>query len=136
MSADASHVYFVAKQALAATSGAGGEGAQSSPTVGQPNLYVYDANTQATVFIATLNPELDSEDWRVFDQRPVQASAGEGRFLLFTSRGVRLTRDDRAAETQLFEYDSLTGELMRVSKGEVVAGEQTEVERGEKGQLG
>ncbi len=57
-------------------------------------------------------------------------------FLLFTSHGVKLTRDDNTMQTQLFEYDSLTGELVRVSKGEVLAGEAGAVERGEKAEVG
>jgi hypothetical protein len=135
VSADGSHVYFVAKASLAQALG-GTDRVQTAPITGQPNLYVYDTTTRTTAFVATLNSEADSEVWRVTDQRPVQASAGEGRFLLFASRGVKLTRDDNTTQAQLFEYDSQTGELARISKGEVVGGEAGAVERGEKGELG
>jgi hypothetical protein len=135
---DGSHVYFVAKAALAGTGEpkATREKAQTAPTAGEPNLYVYDAATAATRFIATLNPAEDSRDWQEADSRPVQASAGEGRYLIFPSAGVKLTTDDTGTKTQLFEYDAQTGELVRVSKGEVTPGEAAEVAKGEKAGVG
>lgn len=115
---DGSRVYFVAKRVLAG-SGANVYGAVAQG--GEPNLYVYDSQSGQTVFVATLSPG-DQQDWaRQFTMRPVQVTGEapeEGRFLLFASTKQNLTPDDPTAMTQLFEYDSKTGELVRVSQGE------------------
>ena len=110
VSEDGSHVYFVAKAVLATAPDALGAQAQA----GQDNLYAYDTETKHTAFVATLSLA-DSEDWQVEDGRPVQATP-DGRYLLFTSV-ADLTPDDTSTVAQLFEYDSQTGELVRVSVG-------------------
>jgi hypothetical protein len=87
------------------------------------NLF-YEALFEEQNFVAattgTRGPEgtlaEDKSVWSIADLRPVQASA-DGRFLVFVS-SADLTADDTSTVPQLFEYDSLTGELMRVSIGE------------------
>lgn len=54
ISNDGSHVFFVADDVLAANANSQGDAA----VAGQPNLYVYDARSAQTTFIATLS-ELD-----------------------------------------------------------------------------
>jgi hypothetical protein len=112
ISADGSHVYFVAKGVLTSASNAQGETAQEEAD----NLYVYSAG-QVT-FITTLSPS-DEPQWRF---NTLQANvAPDGRFLVFTSRRA-LTKDDTRngseIAAQVFEYDSVTRALVRISIGE------------------
>lgn len=115
VSEDGSHVYFVAKGLL--TEGPNGEGRE--PTEGADNLYVYERDAAypagRLAFIATLSPG-DSEDWNEGDVRPVQATP-DGRFLVFDSR-ADLTPGDTSAERQVFEYDAVREELVRLSTGQ------------------
>ena len=110
---DGSRVYFVAKAAL---TGPNKEG--NIPAEGADNLYLFerDANYPAgrTAFVATLSPE-DSEDWHQGDSRPMQATP-EGRFLVFQS-AADLTPGDKSGQSQIFEYDALREELVRLSVG-------------------
>ena len=125
VSADGSHVYFVAGGVLA---GANAEGA--SPAEGGDNLYVYerDATFPAghTNFIATLpgqgatanGEEAEAVEWT--GRSTVVASVTpDGRFLLFTSHGA-LTSDTvprTEAPAQVFRYDADSQRLLRVSIG-------------------
>jgi hypothetical protein len=86
-------------------------GAKCRPVAGGDNLYVADAGHAA--FIATLFSS-DSSDWGASDDRPVQATR-DGRFLIFRS-AADLTSGDTSIVGQLFEYDAVTGELVRVSR--------------------
>jgi hypothetical protein len=115
---DGSRVYFVARSA--AVPGAGENEFDRSPVVGEPNLYVYDTGTGATAFIATLS-EADEEDWeRSYKPRTIEVTGEGGRFLLFPSSAAGVTPDETSGEgiAQLFEYDAVTRELVRVSQGE------------------
>jgi Tol biopolymer transport system component len=112
ISADGSHVYFVATAEL--TSEANSTGAHSMP--GEPNLYVYDTGTGAVKFVATLASE-DSELWKATDNERQAQTTPDGRYLLFTSI-ADLTPDDTSSVRQLFRYDATTGELQRVSVGQ------------------
>jgi hypothetical protein len=59
----------------------------------------------------------DAEDWSEKDEhRPVQATP-DGRFLVFRSV-ADLTPGDTSSEPQVFEYDSVKEELVRVSVGQ------------------
>ncbi len=114
ISEDGSHVYYVARGAL---TGAGVNEYGAAPVEGQPNLYVYDTVRGTTGFVATLGAG-DAGDWQKELQRPVEVTGGEGQFLLFASSRPGVTPDDTGSQTQLFEYDALTGELVRVTQGE------------------
>lgn len=87
---------------------------------GQPDLDVYDVDTGQTVLVAGLSyvGEGESTIWSRGFQHPVQVTGEGGRFLLFVSGTPELTADDKTSTSQLFEYDAVTGELVRVSKGE------------------
>jgi hypothetical protein len=112
---DGSRVYFVSRTAL----GSAGENEYGkSPQEGQPNLYAYDASSGGTAFIATLGGA-DGGDWTsIFGFRPVEVAGKDGSFLLFASSMPGLTPDDTSGVEQLFEYDAVSGELVRVTKGE------------------
>jgi hypothetical protein len=124
ISADGSHVYFVAGGVLTTAANSQGATAQS----GAVNLYVFarDAShPQGRVqFIATL-PASEQESWSTpFNGTGLNANARvnvtpDGRFLVFTSHGV-LTADDTRSDgaAQVFRYDAQTGELLRISVGE------------------
>jgi hypothetical protein len=114
VSEDGSHVYFVAEGALT------GENREHRvPVEGQPNLYVFDLDaahpTGRLAFIATLSSR-DSKDWSQQDARPVQVTP-EGRFAVFQS-SADLTPGDTSTLPQVFEYDALDEQLVRVSVGQ------------------
>jgi DNA-binding beta-propeller fold protein YncE/Tol biopolymer transport system component len=119
ISPDGSHVYFVARGVLSA--GANGQG--QSAVAGADNLYVYERDAAypggRTVFIATL-PETDFEEWASssFSNGSARVTP-DGRFLVFVSSGD-LTVDDTSVTgaEQVFRYDALAGQLVRVSIGE------------------
>ena len=132
---DGSHVYFVAGGALVGNQNENKEKAKA----GADNLYVYepdpaDPGHYKTVFIAMLCSEAgesgsvsdakchasDEHLWRHEDARPAQATP-DGRFLVFSS-SAQLTSDDTSTVSQIFEYDAQTGSLVRVSRGQLVAG--------------
>jgi hypothetical protein len=114
VSADGSHVYFVADGVLT-----GESKEHRAPVEGKPNLYVFERDAAhpgvRVAFIATLT-EADEHDWGVEDRRPVQATP-DGRFLAFQSR-ADLMPGDTSSEPQVFEYDALNEELARVSTGQ------------------
>lgn len=119
ISEDGSHVYFVARSALASAviSPYGSE-----PQAELPNLYVYDASSGKTSFIATLGGG-DSADWQKEEtRRPVEIAGTSGQYMLFRSSTPNITPDDTSTQAQLFEYKAQTSgepaELVRVTQGE------------------
>jgi DNA-binding beta-propeller fold protein YncE len=127
VSQDGSHVYFVAQGVLTTKPNSFGQHALSR----RDNLYVYQRDaaqpSEAVSFIATL-PESDSPCEESLSVTSCEWSAGTdvsanvtpgGRYLVFMSRG-KLTPDDQSTTgaLQVFRYDSLTGELVRISKGD------------------
>jgi hypothetical protein len=114
VSADGSHVYFVAKGVLSGVANGRGQVAQD----GVENLYVFERDASHPAgqvsFIAVL-PASDQQLWqgiRVADVTP------DGRFLVFVSYGS-LTADDTSGSGagQVFRYDAQSGELVRISTG-------------------
>jgi hypothetical protein len=141
VSGEGSHVYFVSTARLTEEPRGGSAGSclaeltkaeleaeeaskegRCRPKHEADNLYVYDTASGATKFITTLGAG-DLQDWQRESRRPVEV-AGEGSeagaFLLFASSTKGLTAGDESPEgiTQLFEYDAVTGELVRVTQGE------------------
>jgi hypothetical protein len=108
VSADGSHVYFVARGKLAGNRSVLG----SEAVAGEDNLYVFDTYTRHTAFIATV-PDSDHEQWRNGRSGNVTP---DGRFLVFASNGA-LTPDARAGGTQIYRYDAAGEQLVRVSVG-------------------
>ncbi len=117
VSEDGSHVYFVAQGVLTTTPNGQGQSAQA----GNDNLYVHEPDPahpgqSMTVFVAALSGS-DSNDWETRDDARQVEATPDGRFLLFASTND-LTPDASGAGQQLYRYDSLTGELVRVTVGE------------------
>jgi hypothetical protein len=104
VSEDGSHVYFVAAGALEGASNNQGQ----HPKEGEPNLYVFDSETGATAFIATVSPSRSTRE----------SMTPNGQFFVFTSSTEKLTPGDTSTAQQVFEYDAQTGELVRVSIGQ------------------
>jgi hypothetical protein len=109
ISEDGSHIYFVAKGVLTTVPNDWGEQAGE----GKNNLYVCDEGRVS--FIARLSTG-DSEDWAQADNRPVLASEN-GDLLVFTSM-ADLTNEGLNGRPQVFQYDAVTGTLVRASIGE------------------
>lgn len=112
VSADGSHVYFIATGVL---SGANGEGA--APVEGGENLYVVDTREAGPQphLIGTLG----ENDYQMLSQSKIEQAdvTGNGRFLVFVSTGA-LTSEDRSTVRQVFEYDAQTEKLTRISRGQ------------------
>ncbi|HWY17570.1 MAG TPA: hypothetical protein VNY27_02535 [Solirubrobacteraceae bacterium] len=146
VSQDGSHVYFVARGVLSERGAQPlGGGVQSQPVKGADNLYVYDAASRSTAFVADLCSSVgrsgEVEDQRCPQQSQSQVtpfdtglwtisrkaqlnacSGGEssceaGRFLVFDSAG-RLVSGDTNQNLDVYRYDAQTGTLERVSIGE------------------
>ncbi len=117
---DGSRIYYVADGVI---SGSGENVYKHKPTLGEPNLYMYDTDTGATSFIATLGSE-DEPDWSRLFRRPIEVAGESGSFLLFASAALGITPNEssKLGVVQLFEYDAETGELVRVTQGEQVPG--------------
>ena len=111
---DGERIYFVSLTQIAA---AGQNEFSEVPVAKQPNLYVYDAETGRTAFIATLG-ESEQGAWRREYRHPFQVAGVHGSFLLFASARRGVTPDDLSTKGQYFEYDAVTGELVRVTQGE------------------
>ncbi len=120
ISEDGSRAYYVSRIVIP---GVRANPAGNLPASGLPNLYVYDAITGKTAFVATLQVESsDHLDWTRINRRPVEVVGSSGQYLLFASVATKTTADDTSMLPQLFEYKaenvSEEPELVRVSKGE------------------
>jgi hypothetical protein len=134
---DGRRVYFVATgDLLGATqrSVLEAEG-QAVPSVGAENLYVYDAVSGVTTFIADLctgsNKSGTRQDahcpsaagasdeklWSDLGKGEAQTAGVDGRFLAFSSY-AQMTKSDTDAARDVYRYDGETGALDRVSLGE------------------
>ncbi len=135
ISEDGSHVYFVANGVLTTNENSQGASARK----GAENLYVVDTEEGTTEFIADLcsgqdasgsvrdarcpastttaaASSYDASLWASYAQAGSNVTP-DGRFLVFTSYGD-LTPDDTSSALQVFEYDSSTETLVRVSVGQ------------------
>jgi hypothetical protein len=125
ISEDGSHAYFVSTSALATTpeGRAGCVTEPCRPVSEQDNLYSLATLTGRVAFVATL-ASADARDWMQEDSGRPAETTPDGEFLLFPSV-AQLTPDDSSGEEapQLFEYDSETEALARVSIGHEDYGE-------------
>jgi hypothetical protein len=112
VSDDGSEVYFVATSVLTSTPNS--VGATAVPF--KDNMYAYDTTTQVTRFVASLSPA-DKQAWSSRDLNRQAEATPDGRYLLFASK-ADLTPDDTSSVSQLFRYDSATGQLVRISIGQ------------------
>jgi hypothetical protein len=115
-SPDGSHTYFVASGVLTTLPNGNGQVASA----GSPNLYMFQRDAEhpggLTKFVATLLPA-DSELWKFDDVGRAARTSRDGRFLVFTSKAA-LTPDDLDTARDAYRYDSVSGQLLRMSIGE------------------
>lgn len=117
VSADESHVYFVAKGVLSSVANTAGQSARD----GANNLYMFERDAAhpagRVAFIAAL-PAADEGEWTNVILGPANVTP-DGRFLVFVSSS-RLTADDTSVSgaEQVFRYDAQTGALARLSIGD------------------
>jgi hypothetical protein len=121
VSADGSHVYFVAKGVLTSEPDTSLAPGQQVAVAGQDNLYVYERTSAFpaghVAFVGALSGA-DGQVWSEFEfgSKPVDVTP-DGRFLLFAS-SVDLTPGDTSGAPQVFRYDAQTETLVRVSVGQ------------------
>jgi hypothetical protein len=133
-SSDGSHVYFVAKGVLTEAerpgckaeweaAGRSGE-ALCHASEGAENLYVFQHEPGQTTGHVAFVTALPASDPTLFNQletpdNPANVTP-DGRFLVLTSNGT-LTADDTRTDgaRQVFRYDAETGQLVRISIGEL-----------------
>ena len=126
ISGDGSHVYFAAEGVLTTDPNPEGDSAGA----GEPNLYLYEADSGQTSFLGTLSAADMGKLWGVERSFFGNASAvplrgegpggsqvgGDGHILLFAS-GAALTADDTdAGKRDIFRYDADAATLERISK--------------------
>jgi hypothetical protein len=116
VSEDGSTVYFVASGRLTGASNRQGYPAEA----GKDNLYAFERGEGSpegrTSFVATLSAG-DAGDWRQADFRPVHLSI-DGRFLVFPSEADLTHEGTTPGVSQVYQYDSQTGALVRASIGQ------------------
>jgi hypothetical protein len=126
ISADGSHIYFVANGVLASGATHGTchpAGSEAEEAALRCNLYVYERDASYPkghiAFIASL-PGIDKgENWNSNAGTVNNSLANvtpDGSFLVFQSNGD-LTPDAHAGAGQVYRYDAETGQLVRVSIG-------------------
>jgi hypothetical protein len=100
---DGSRVYFVSTAKL-------GPGA----TPDSDNLYLFDARTNATTFIATLNPS-DNFVWSGENNGRQSGVTPSGNDLVFATAAPLAAGYDNAGHKEIYRYDLPTGSLACVS---------------------
>jgi hypothetical protein len=130
ISADGSHVYFVARSILTTNPNPNGDVAQA----GAKNLYAYDALTEKLSFVGKLDEEDGGGPFPKFalygssptwsnDAYPVPIKGtdaqgrevgGDGHILVFRTK-ARLTPDDTDSARDIYRYNAEAGTLERIS---------------------
>jgi hypothetical protein len=128
ISADGSHVYFVADGVL--TEHKNSEGAEAQE--GQPNLYAYTYPAKELAFVGTLSPADGGgglfgggSTWEngaypvpiMGTDAQGRQIGGDGHLLLFRSQAA-LTAGDTNGAADIFRYDADSGSLERISAPE------------------
>jgi DNA-binding beta-propeller fold protein YncE len=115
ISPDGSHVYFLARGVLSGVANSEGSVARA----GVENLYVFERDARFpnghVAFVATL-PVSDRGEWTTGVGQPANVTP-DGRFLVFTSSGDLTADTSSTGVRQVFRYDALTGQLVRISVG-------------------
>ncbi|HEY6729822.1 MAG TPA: hypothetical protein VI039_02230 [Solirubrobacterales bacterium] len=134
ISADGSRAYFVAQGKLTADQNPEG----ATAIAGQPNLYTWDAETEGTQFIGTLEGNdggglfASSELWGsngtwnngaypVPIEGSDPATGGDGHILLFKANAPLTANDTDGSLRDLYRYDADADELVLISKPEAGA---------------
>lgn len=120
ISFDGSHVYFIATSVLTEKTNRTGEKAKQ----GVDNLYVFEqgaVGARGHLAFVTQLPSADQALWQdeSESERGTANVTPNGRYLVFESHG-KLTSDDDSSDggAQIFRYDAVTGELVRISVGQ------------------
>ena len=123
VSGDGARAYFVAQGVLSADPNPEGDSAQG----GEPNLYLYEAATDTTSFIATLsaddagamwgtNGTLFGDAYAVPFHGPGLQGGGDGHLLAFASKAPVTEDDEDGGFRDVFRYDATSETLQRISK--------------------
>jgi hypothetical protein len=124
VSADGSHVYYIAAGLL--TEKRNALGAEAHP--GAENVYVYDTETGRTSFVADLCPGAgascpgsgsdfkNNHQFRLANESAAYDLTPDGRYLVFSTY-AQLTPDDQNQARDVYRYDAQTETLIRVSTG-------------------
>lgn len=132
ISADGSHVYFVAKGVLTEEPNASLPAGHRVAVKNQPNLYVWDAGTETTSFVGTLstgdqfsgiqnNPGLwgGAGTWRnAAYPVPINGAggvAGDGHVLVFRSMASLTENDTDGGKRDVFRFDADTRQITCLS---------------------
>jgi hypothetical protein len=124
ISADGSHIYFVALGVLTTLPNGSGQTA----TAAAPHLYAYDTDTGETKFVATLLRNAFASDQQLWGiPEPISShevrlgqTTPDGRYLAFASYAKLITAGpeaDTSGAQQVYRYDFRTGKIIRVSLG-------------------
>jgi hypothetical protein len=105
--------YFVAQGVLTTDPNAQGQRAHS----GADNLYLYDAGTGQTRFIAGLPAQDQPHSWAQGIPGVQTNVTPDGRFLVFSSRGALTPDTGPSGVPQVFRYDAQSAQLIRISIG-------------------
>jgi len=120
ISADGSHVYFIARGVLAGNQAAAtAPGQPAEAQAGNNNLYVYDTGTGTTRYIAKLNGVIGGS--RLITRRA--EATPSGRFLAFSS-ATPLVGEDLDGAMDVYRYDAASASLSLLSVGEEGRGRQ------------
>jgi hypothetical protein len=115
ISADGSHIYFLAQDVLTSAPNRQGEAAEA----GADNLYVFErdaAHPSGEIdFVARLSSE-DLEQWTA--GQAAGDVTPDGRFLVFTSERDLTPDTTSSGVRQVFEYDAQSGGTVRISIGQ------------------
>jgi hypothetical protein len=131
ISADGSHVYFVARTVLTTDSNPAGDQAEAN----RDNLYVYRHPQGDLAFVGTLASADSGQlfggntNWEngafatpTGDTGPGEQPAGDGHLLVFRTNAA-LTDDDQDTAADIYRYDRQAEALQRVSKA-MMGGEE------------
>jgi hypothetical protein len=132
ISADGSHVYFVAEGVLNEEPNGNGEKAG----IGQDNVYGYDTVSGETKFVARIAGEILSHIGSAVSrdgERRAQTTP-DGRYLVFSSAGSLAGDLNTSAAQAVYRYDFQTGGLTWVSHGAPQFKVEDEGEAGYKGE--
>jgi hypothetical protein len=126
ISGDGSRVYFVAQGALTADTNPEGQ----SAVAGQPNLYLYEAESTTTSFIGVLSPgdqgSLQGGLWSLTGSGfgdayaaplygPDLKGGGDGHVLAFASKASLTANDQDGGKRDVYRYDATSDTLELVS---------------------
>ncbi len=112
VSVDGTRIYFETENKLANASNTNGNGEEAKTEAGNPNLYVYD-----TALALGSPPVFVGQDAGAGDR-----TTRDGQFLVFDSIRHFGEAEDTNTVAQLFEYDTETGGIVRVSIGQHAQG--------------